>query len=94
MTKKLITRTKEFNITYYSVEEVIRVFNEEKAKLPTNSYLESGFTHEDEYTRVVMQIKYRTEQTEDELRVERIHELNKLEWKRKQLAALKKELGE
>jgi len=96
MTKKLITRVQELHITYFSIEEIINIFNEAKSKLPTNSYTGSEVMYEEKYgsTRVVLQIKYCTPQTEDEARAEKTQELAKLEWKRKQLAALKKELGE
>ena len=78
------------------MEDVFQWFEETKASIPKDSYLHSEFTIEEEYEckQVILTIYYKTEQTDEELAVEKKREEDTLILKRKQLEQLKKELGD
>lgn len=97
MTKKLVQRTIKQDISYFSHEQFAECFEKMKQSIPLGSYISSEITYDDNYEGgfdINLVVRYQTEQTPEEEAVEKQRLESQLEYKRKMLEQLKKELGE
>lgn len=99
MSNNLKSVCKKISVTYCSLENVLKAFETIKASIPknaTNICTSFEATQEDfsDSYYPCLEVTYHVPKTEADYQAERKEELKRLEWKRKQLAALKRELGE